>query len=281
MPRKNRTPKQFLLTILNEHLKFLKRKKQRIPKKYHKDIETEEKRTKDYLRNAKKEFIDHNTLKNKFEKEKFMFNKKIDNFNREIRRLNSVIRKKDKEIEILQFDNNKKDNQIEELKAKMKYLGFENSNLSKQVFNLFPWKRLMSTDKLLLEICSYLSSKDLFTFIKVEKLLYKKLWSIMDFQQLQGGYLGHSEREFSGASHLVFYSKRDIENTFKKYLEVPKNKKQEWLNKRIMIAQEYYNNILKIKHPAIEDQYLLSHQQLQYQLTHQTSFYIPEDFNFE
>lgn len=125
MPRKNRTPKEFLLTILNEHLKFLKRTKQRIPKKYHKDIETEEKRTKDYLRNAKKEFIDHDTLKNKFEKDKFMFNKKIDNFNREIRRLNSIIRKKDKEIKILQFDNNKKDNQIKELKAKIKYLGFE------------------------------------------------------------------------------------------------------------------------------------------------------------
>ncbi|CAG8851009.1 24142_t:CDS:1, partial [Gigaspora margarita] len=103
----------------------------------------------------------------------------------------------------------------------------------------------------------------------------------VDFQQLQGGYLGHSEREFSGTSHLVFYLKRDIENTFKKYLKVPENEKQEWLNKRIIIAQEYYNNILKIKYSAIEDQYLLSYQQLQHQLTCQTSFYIPEDFNFE
>ncbi|CAG8817012.1 15542_t:CDS:2 [Gigaspora margarita] len=182
MIRKNHTPKEFLLTILNEHLKFLKKTRKRIPKKYHKNIETEEKRTNDYLRIAKIDFIDHDTLKNEFEKERVMFNKKIYNLNREIRRLNCTIRKKDKEIKILQSDNNQKDNQIEELEAKMKYLGFENSNLSKQVFNSFPWKRLISTSELLFEICSYLSPKDLFT--RVEKLLYKKLWSFSSCSQL-------------------------------------------------------------------------------------------------
>ncbi|CAG8533177.1 8851_t:CDS:2 [Gigaspora margarita] len=150
MTRKNRTPKEFLLTILNEHLKFLKRTKKRIPKKYHEDIETEEKRTKDYhARVTKKEFNDYDTLKNEFEKEKVMFNRKIDNLNREIRRLNNVIRRKDKEIEILQSDNNKKDNQIEELKAKMKYLGFKNSNLSKQVYNSSHHPRINGPDQYL------------------------------------------------------------------------------------------------------------------------------------
>ncbi|CAG8846863.1 12_t:CDS:1, partial [Gigaspora margarita] len=98
---KNRTPKEFLLTILNEHLKFLERTKKRIPKKYLKDIETEEKRTKDFLHIAKKELINHDILKNEFEEKKVMFNKKIDNLNRKIRRLNNLIRRKDKEIEIL------------------------------------------------------------------------------------------------------------------------------------------------------------------------------------
>ncbi|CAG8854683.1 9111_t:CDS:1, partial [Gigaspora margarita] len=103
----------------------------------------------------------------------------------------------------------------------------------------------------------------------------------VDYQQLQRGYLDYSLYELSSVSHLVFYLKRDVENTFKKYLKVSKNEKQEWLNKRIMIAQEYYNNIIKIKYPAIEDQYLLSYQQLEHQLTRQAAFYIPEDFNFE
>ncbi|CAG8688771.1 4169_t:CDS:2 [Dentiscutata heterogama] len=343
MTRKNRTPKEFLLTILNEHLKFLKRTKEKIPKKYHKDIETQEERTKDYhARVTKKEFIDCDTLKNAFEKEKGAFNRKIDNLKREIRRLNGVIRRKDKEIEILKSDNSEKDNQIEELETKMKNLLFENSNLTKQIYKSDPWKILPL--ELLYEICSYLSPKDLFSFMKVEKFLYNILisnsgiWKIsrqrqpnqnhecprnmteqqycflnfinicqicnqpddsalilelkikickpcrvrtptlisrltleesdfpsellsamhsVDYQQLQGNYLDHSTRKLSLTSHLVHYLKKEVDSTKNEYLRVPENGKQEWLNKRTKIIREYYNNILKIKHPTIEDRYLL------------------------
>ncbi|CAG8716483.1 756_t:CDS:1, partial [Racocetra persica] len=89
MTRKNRSPKEFLLTILNEHLKFLKRTKEKIPNKYHEDIEIQEERTKYYhVRIIKKEFIVYDTLRNEFEKKKVTFNRKIDNLKREIRRLN-------------------------------------------------------------------------------------------------------------------------------------------------------------------------------------------------
>ncbi|CAG8819000.1 11027_t:CDS:1, partial [Gigaspora rosea] len=169
-------------------------------------IEIQEGRTKYYsARVIKKEFIDYNTLRNEFEKEKVTFNRKIDNLKREIRRLNGVIRRKDKEIEMLQSDNNEKDNQIEELEIKMKYLRFENSNLTKQVYKsgnqgykinliffiistyfeseLVPWKRLISASELLREVCSYLSPKDLFSLMKVERSLYDKLWSDSSISQ--------------------------------------------------------------------------------------------------
>ncbi|CAG8460850.1 18251_t:CDS:2 [Cetraspora pellucida] len=364
MTRKNRTPKEFLLTILNQHLKFLKRTKEKIPNKYHKDIETQEERTKNYYaRVTKKEFVDYDTLRNEFEKEKVMFNRKIDNLKREIRRLNGVIRGKDKEIEMLRSDNNEKDKEIEMLRS-------DNNEKDKEIEIL----RLVSLSELLLEVCSYLSPKDLFSLMKVEKLLYEKLWSdssisqlfwkfsrqrqpnqdhecpsnmteqqycflnfinicqicnqpngsalilelkfkickpcrvrtstlisrltleeskfptellsamhSVDYQQLQGSYLDHSVRELSVASHLVFYLKKEVESTENEYLRVPENEKQEWLKKRTTIVREYYNNILKIKHPTIEDQYLLPQQQtsLQHQLTRQPSFVIPDDFNFE
>ncbi|CAG8558030.1 15118_t:CDS:2 [Dentiscutata erythropus] len=320
MMRKNRTPKEFLLTILNEHLKFLKRTKEKIPKKYHKDIKTQEERTKDYHAHVtKKEFINCDTLKNVFEKEKGVFNRKIDNLKREIRRLNGVIRRKDKEIEILNT-----------------YFKSE----------LDPWKILPL--KLLYKICSYLSPKDLFSFMKVKKFLYNilisnsRIWKnsqqqqsnqnhkcpsnmtkqqycflnfinicqicnqpddsalilelkikickpchvrmptlishltleesdflsellfvmhSVDYQQLQVNYLNHSTRELSITSHFVHYLKKEVDSTKNEYLRVPENGKQEWLNKKTKIIQEYYNNILKIKHPTIEDQYLLPQQQ--------------------
>ncbi|CAG8762920.1 10988_t:CDS:2, partial [Racocetra persica] len=58
-------------------------------------------------------------------------------------------------------------------------------------------------------------------------------------------------------SYLVFYLKKEVENTKNEYLRAPENEKQEWLKKRTMI------------------------QQTSLQLTHQSSFAIPNDFNFE
>ncbi|CAG8529266.1 13409_t:CDS:2 [Dentiscutata erythropus] len=267
MTRKNRTPKEFLLTILNQHLKFLKRTKEKIPNKYHKDIETQEERTKNYYaRVTKKEFVDYDTLRNEFEKEKRL-NGVIRGKDKEIEMLRSDNNEKDKEIEmlrsdnnekdILRSDNNEKDNQIEELETKMKYLHFDNFNLAKQ---------------------SDSSISQLF-------------WKFSRQQQpnqdhecpLQGSYLNHSVRELSVVSHLVFYLKKEVESTENEYLRVPENEKQKWLKKRTTIVREYYNNILKIKHPTIEDQYLLPQQQtsLQHQLTRQPSFVILDDFNFE
>ncbi|CAG8825135.1 16857_t:CDS:1, partial [Gigaspora margarita] len=77
-------------------------------------------------------------------KKKKKFNGKIKTLEREIRRLKGVIRKKNKDIEMLQFENEKleeaihtqaqdiieNDQQIEELEVKMEGLCFENSSLN-------------------------------------------------------------------------------------------------------------------------------------------------------
>ncbi|CAG8494786.1 2628_t:CDS:2 [Racocetra fulgida] len=217
--------------------------------------------------------------------------------------------------------------------------------ISEIIYDVKPWKDLISNDEILSEICSYLSPEDLFfSLMQVEKLLYKKLWldstqtmwrvsqqqqpnhnhscpihvtkqqycflnfickkcqicnqhvddfalilelkikicrycrepdhltleqennfpselistlHSVDYAQLEGSYLDYSVRELSAASHLVFYLKREVEDTFNEYLGVPANKKQEWLNKWSKVIREYYNDVLKIKHPTITDQYLI------------------------
>ncbi|CAG8665609.1 41411_t:CDS:2 [Gigaspora margarita] len=190
MTRKNQTPKEFLLTILNEHIKFLKRLKNKIPKQYHNYIEEEENRTRSYHANVtKKVFTDYDTLKNEFEKVKKTFNKKIKTLEREIRKLNGVIRKKDKDIEMLQSENEKleeaintqaqdiieKDQQIEELEDKMEGLRFENSSLNikdveiQKVEIKKTWNDILDNTDVLLAIISFLSPKDLFYLMRIQK----------------------------------------------------------------------------------------------------------------
>ncbi|CAG8480642.1 1066_t:CDS:2 [Racocetra persica] len=202
-------------------------------------------------------------------------------------------------------------NEIKELKKKARLLngkimslGNENEMLQNENTDLHssslriseiiddvnPWKDLISNDEILLKICLYLSSEDLFfSLMQVEKLLYKKLWldgtqtmwkfdlyshltleqennflsklistlHSVDYTQLEGSYLDYSVCELSAVSHLVFYFKRKVEDIFNEYLRIPANEKQEWLNKRSKVVREYYNDVLKIKHPTITDQYLI------------------------
>ncbi|KAF0457495.1 hypothetical protein F8M41_001172 [Gigaspora margarita] len=133
MKRKNQTAKEFLLSILNEHLKFLARIKERIPRKYHNNIETEEKRTRNYRTSVtNKEVNDYDTLKNEFESEKKKFNKKIKDLEREIRRLNGVIRGKNKDIEMLQSEKKILEGTIDKLEDLMTDLSLANSDLTKR-----------------------------------------------------------------------------------------------------------------------------------------------------
>ncbi|CAG8694201.1 9137_t:CDS:2 [Dentiscutata heterogama] len=74
---------------------------------------------------------------------------------------------------------------------------------------------------------------------------------LVDDAQLDGRYLDYSVHEFSVSSSLVHYLKSEVYDTFDEYLKIPQNEKQEWLNKKSRVVNEYYNDVLRIKHPNI------------------------------
>ncbi|CAG8796788.1 14990_t:CDS:2 [Dentiscutata erythropus] len=90
----------------------------------------------------------------------------------------------------------------------------------------------------------------------------------VDYAQLDGRYLDYS---------VLHYLKSEVYDTFDEYLKIPQNEKQEWLNKKSRVVSEYYNDVLRIKHQNITNQYLSPEASLHShtQLTRLDAFWIP------
>ncbi|CAG8621790.1 15105_t:CDS:2, partial [Dentiscutata erythropus] len=197
--------------------------------------------------------------------------------------------------------------QIQELEVQMEGLKFENSNLANQLENESIWK--YSLQQMPDHICPIQMTVKQYCRLKFDKtcqfcgqpnnnctILELKIricrqcreleltsysselipaLYLVDYEQLNGNYLDYSVRELKAVSYVIFYLKIEVTKTYEEYYRVSYNKKQEWLNNRTNVVQEYYNDILKIKHPSITNQYLISAPQTSDSLTRQNSFLIP------
>ncbi|CAG8761135.1 19539_t:CDS:2, partial [Racocetra persica] len=81
-----------------------------------------------------------------------------------------------------------------------------------------------------------------------------KAINTVDFQQLQGSYLHFDFRNHPDLSHLLFYFKKDVESFVKEFNQIPNNLINGWLEEKSCIVHEYQKNVLKLKHPLINDQ---------------------------
>ncbi|RIB24708.1 hypothetical protein C2G38_2167877 [Gigaspora rosea] len=134
MTRTKRDPKEFILMILNEHVKFLNRlKRRKIPDKYLPFIDEEKERTNQQIELVNNDFtIDYKQaiarLENENRKLENKIKKKDDIIQRkdnEIQRKDDLIQMKDNEIEDLHENLVSKDNQILILKEQMNNLQVE------------------------------------------------------------------------------------------------------------------------------------------------------------
>ncbi|CAG8720346.1 3352_t:CDS:2, partial [Racocetra fulgida] len=83
--------------------------------------------------------------------------------------------------------------------------------------------------ELKIKICKHCREPDRLTLEQENNFpseLISTLHSV-DYAQLEGRYLDYSVRELLAVSHLVFYLKREVEDTFNEYIGVPANEKQE------------------------------------------------------
>ncbi|RIB07744.1 hypothetical protein C2G38_2213487 [Gigaspora rosea] len=130
MTRKNCDPKEFMLFILNEHLKFIDRlKRRKIPNKYYPLVDKEKEKTKQHIELITK--ILPSIIKKPLENDNRKLEKKqkkdnlIQRKDNEIQRKDDLIQKKVNKIEDLHKIIVKKDNQILILEEQMNNLQAE------------------------------------------------------------------------------------------------------------------------------------------------------------
>ncbi|CAG8505890.1 15589_t:CDS:2 [Dentiscutata erythropus] len=116
MTRKNRDPKEYLLSILIEHVKFLRRMtKKEIPDKMLTLINERIKSTNQQIVFVNKEYFDYQKAITEFKNEQKAFNRQIRILEKKIKKLEKTIKKKDVEIEKKDEEIEKKDEAIENL----------------------------------------------------------------------------------------------------------------------------------------------------------------------
>ncbi|CAG8606792.1 5567_t:CDS:2, partial [Cetraspora pellucida] len=107
MTRKNRSPKEFFLMLLNQHLKFLGRVKKTIPENHHFLIDKQENKTNQKIALVNNVFtLDYDKAIKEFKNEQKSFNQQID------RKLKKKIEMKDDKIKELKWKNRILNNEI-------------------------------------------------------------------------------------------------------------------------------------------------------------------------
>ncbi|CAG8852610.1 13659_t:CDS:1, partial [Gigaspora margarita] len=105
------------------------------------------------------------------------------------------------------------------------------------------------------------------------KNLFMVIHSV-DCYQLVGYYMDSSIRHSDFASHLLFFLRKDIDNTLSEYKMLPKDLQSEWIEKKLNFVQEYQTRLLKMKHPLITDESIKV-------VLRNATFYLQDNYNLQ
>ncbi|CAG8563320.1 23307_t:CDS:2 [Racocetra persica] len=86
-----------------------------------------------------------------------------------------------------------------------------------------------------------------------KRAIIKAVYYSVDFMQLKGSYLSFDLQYDSMLSHVLFFYRKDIDKFAKELKQIPNDNLVNWLQERENIVHQYQKNILKAKHPLLND----------------------------